>query len=335
MNESSRRLATVGGTLCVEDVWIVHMSLFSLSAPSAKSPLSVLKNLACSAAAVALLLLVALMTYLQQNLDRRSDQSIVRIEELAQLPRGEVLKPALLGYHHLGADVLWLRMLQTLGEKRNTTDEYEWIYHAVDVITTLDPQYSYAYYVGGVILSTMANRVDLSNQLLEKGHRENPAEWNLPFLLGYNHYFALGDATKGAEYIGRAADIPGAPAYLPGLATRMYAEAGNPDVALQFLEALWRDNPDLAVREKLGIRAKEVMIERDIRILEIAISRYRQKRAKLPARLSDLVNDGILAQIPEEPFGGMYRMNSETGEVSSSTHPTRLKVFRLDKGHLG
>ena len=110
MNESSRRLATVGGTLCVEDVWIVHMSLFFPSVPSAKSPLSVLKNLACPAAAVALLLLVALMTYLQQNLDRRSDQSIVRIEELAQLPRGEVLKPALLGYHHLGADVLWLSM---------------------------------------------------------------------------------------------------------------------------------------------------------------------------------------------------------------------------------
>ena len=78
-----------------------------------------------------------------------------------------------------------------LGKKRNTADEYEWIYHALDVITTLDPQYDYAYYVGVSLLTNLANRVDLSNRLLEKGFRENPTVWNIPFLLGYNHYLLL------------------------------------------------------------------------------------------------------------------------------------------------
>ncbi len=275
--------------------------------------------------------LVGLMTYLQQDLDRRSDQVAGTIEELAQLPRGEVLRPALLGYHHLGADILWLRTLQVLGKKKNSVEEHVWLYHTMDVITTLDPLYAYVYYVGGVVLTNMAGRADLSNQLLEKGHAANPSEWNLPFLLGYNHYFVLGDSAKGAEYIGRAAKIPGAPGFLPGLATRMYAESGDPDVALQFLEAMWRENPDVAVREKLKDRAKEVMIEQDLRRLEHAIQRYHQAQRKYPKALSDLVSSGILPAIPDEPFGGAYTFDAQTGEVSSSSHPERLKVFRLDK----
>ena len=275
--------------------------------------------------------LLALLVSFQKTLDARADHGQMTIEELAQLPKGEYLKPAMLGYHTLGADILWLRTLQVLGKKRNSEQEYEWMHHAIDVITTLDPQYAYPYYVGGVVLTNLGNRVDLSNRILEKGYKENPSEWNLPFLLGYNHYFILGDAKKGAEYIGLAAKTSGAPDFLPGLATRMYAEAGNPDVALQFLDALWKENPDLVMREKLEVRAKEVMVERDLRLLEEAVKQFRQKYARQPARLSDLIASGLLTRLPEEPFGGTYGIDSQTGAVFSSTHPKRLKVFRLDK----
>lgn len=268
---------------------------------------------------------------LQQSLDHRIDHGAAQIEELAQLPRGEYLKPALLGYHNLGADIAWLRLLQVLGKKRNTPDEYEWLYHAMDVITTLDPQYDYVYYVGGVVLTNLANRVDLSNRLLEKGFRENPREWSIPFLLGYNHYFILGDVAKAADYIAAAARLSGGPAYLPGLASRMYAEAHNPDTALQFLEALWRQTQDEGMREVIAKRAKEVIIERDIRSLESAVQQYHGKQRVYPSTLQELVARKYLSQLPEEPFGGSYILDSKTGKVTSSTHPDRLKVFRLDK----
>ena len=268
---------------------------------------------------------------LQRSLEHRTDRTVAQIEELAQLPHGEYLKPTLLGYHNLGADVVWLRLVQVFGKRRNTADEYAWMYHALDVITTLDPQYDYAYYVGGVMLTNVANRVDLSNRLLEKGFKENPTIWNIPFLLGYNHYFILGDATKAAEYIAAAARLPGGPAYLPGLATRLYAEANNPETALEFLEALWRQTQDIETREILEKRAKEIMIERDIQGLESAVQRYRSKRESYPRTLHDLIASGYLSQLPQEPFGGSYELDSRTGTVRSSTHPNRLKVFRLDK----
>jgi len=273
------------------------------------------------------ILLLACVGWLQGELDLRRDRTLVQIEGLAQLPQGEYLKPALLGYHHLGADILWLRLIQVIGKKRNSADEYEWMYHALDVLTTLDPQYAYAYYAGGIILGDLANRPDLSTRLLEKGVSANPDVWNIPFLLGYNYYFLLGDPAKGAEYIMKAARLPDGPSYLPGLATRMAAEAGNPDTALAFLEARLTDTHDPEMREGLAYRMKEVIIERDLLILESAVEAYRTQNRALPATLTDLVVAGALSILPQEPFGGDYRLDPKTGAVSSSTHPERLRTF--------
>jgi len=273
------------------------------------------------------LLLLASVGWLQGALDLRQDRAVAQIESLAQLPKGEYLKPALLGYHHLGADMLWLRFVQVVGKKRNSEDEYEWMYHALDVLTTLDPQYAYAYYAGGVVLGDLANRPDLSNLLLEKGFKANPGVWNIPFLLGYNYYFLLGDPAKGAEFIMQAARLPEGPSYLPGLATRMAAEAGSPDTALAFLEARLRETQDPEMREFLANRMKEVIIERDLRILENAVEAYRIQHQTSPATLTALVMTGALPNLPEEPFGGDYRLDPKTGSVSSSTHPNRLRTF--------
>ena len=272
------------------------------------------------------LLLLACLGWLQGELDRRQDRTVVQIEGFAQLPKGEYLKPALLGYHHLGADLLWLRLLQVVGQRRISADEFEWMYHALDVITTLDPQYAYAYYAGGSVLVDQANRPDLSNRLLEKGVDANPDVWYIPFLLGYNYYFLLADPAKGAEYIMKAASLPDRPAYLPGLATRMAAEAGSPDTALAFLEARLLETQDPQTRESLANRMKEVIIERDIRILGDAVEAYRTQHRAIPATLTDLVAAGVLSILPQEPFGGDYRLDRKTGSVSSSIHPDRLRT---------
>ena len=273
------------------------------------------------------LLLLAMVGWLQGELDQRQDRTVVQTEGLAQLPKGEYLKPALLGYHHLGADILWLRLVQVIGKKRNSENEYEWMYHALDVLTTLDPQYAYAYYAGGVILGDLANRPDLSNLLLEKGSKANPDVWNIPYLHGNNYYFLLDDPAKGAEFIMQAARLPEGPSYLPGLATRMAAEAGSPDTALAFLEARLRETQDPEMREFLANRMKEVIIERDLRILGNAVETYRTQYQALPMTLKDLVMAGALPNLPDEPFGGDYQLDAKTGAVTSSTHPDRLRTF--------
>jgi hypothetical protein len=267
----------------------------------------------------------------QYELDRRLDRSSIQIERLAQLPRGEYLKPSMLGYHHLGADALWLQFVQVLGRKRITADEFEWMYHALNVITTLDPQYAYVYYAGGVVLTSVGERPDLSTKLLEKGFRENPTVWNIPFLLGFNYYFHHHDPAMAADRLAAAARLPGGPAYLPGLATRMYAEASNPEVALEFLESIWRQTSDQGMRKELEKRMREVIIERDLKVLEKAIEQYQTQKGWLPHALQDLVKDGYLVSLPKEPFGGVYEFDAKSGRVASSTHPQRLRVLHPEK----
>jgi len=272
-------------------------------------------------------LLTAILGF-QFELDQRHDQKSGRLESLRFLPQGEVLRLALLGHHHLGADVIWLRIVQVLGEDVVAERDYEWLNHALDVVTTLDPQYVFAYDVGGTILAELAHRVDWSNRLLHKGYDANPAAWRLPFILGFNHFFHLQDYVQAGEYMSQAARIPGRPYYIDTLAARLYVEGGSPTLALSYLDSMLQQTTDPQLRSVYLEKYKEVMVARDLQNFDQAVERYRQARGKLPRALSDLVNEGYLNTIPEEPFGGEYRLHTETGEVSSSTHPERLHLYR-------
>lgn len=284
------------------------------------------------------ILLSALVAF-QYQLEQLDSLHSAKLEQLRLLPRGEVLRPALLGYHHLGADVLWLRAIQVLGDREVRDKDYEWLYHALDVITTLDPQYEYAYEAGGTVLAELTSRVDLSNQLLEKGVVPNPNSWRIPFRLGFNYFVHLGDSLRAAKYMAQAAKVPGSfpigpPAYTARLASRLYVQGKNPEVALEFLEAMLEQTTDEPVREQLLRRMRRVSLERDLQTLERAIQRYVDMKGARPASLFDLAVIGILAKIPEEPYGGEYKYDSKTGEVTSSTHTERMRVYNPGDNHL-
>jgi len=252
----------------------------------------------------------------------------VRAAELSYLPKGEYLKVAALGYRQLVADLIWLKTVQHLGEGKQTTEGYLWAYHAVDVLTDVDPKFAFAYQAGGIILGVWANLPHESIALLTKGMRHNPDVWQLPFYVGYDYFYELHDPVQAAKYLRIASELPGAPAYLPKLAARMTVEAGDPDAALEFLERLYEQSQDERMREALTQRMKEVIAEKDIRFLEEGVHRYKASYRKLPVRLEDLVTSGIIVQIPDEPLGGIYTLNITDGSVTSSRLRERLRAHR-------
>ena len=274
---------------------------------------------------IGLLLLAVVVA--QHELDARG-RTTAKAEELGFLPRGEMLKPALLGYHHVGADLLWLRVVQVVGDSHVGSNGWEWLNHALDVITTLDPHYVYAYDAGGTVLTELANRVDWSNRLLEKGVRENPTAWRLPFDLAYNHFFYLQDYVQAADYMAQAARLPGHPAYVPGLAARLYVEGKTPQFALNYLETLIRETHDASRREALEKRYKEVLLEWHIQVLQQAMEVYTKTHGGPPIDLAALVRQGLIVDLPQEPFGGEYRIDKEEGKVTSTTHPERMRLYR-------
>ena len=97
----------------------------------------------------------------------------VRAAELSYLPKGEYLKIAVLGYRQMAADLIWLKVVQHFGNPKETKEGYLWTYHAVDVLTDLDPKFAYAYQATGTILGVWGNRPEESIAILTKGMRHN------------------------------------------------------------------------------------------------------------------------------------------------------------------
>ncbi len=251
-----------------------------------------------------------------------------READLSYLPKGEYLKVAVLGYRQLAADLIWLKAVQHFGVRKQTSEGYLWAYHAVDVLTDLDPKFAYAYQVAGAILGVWANRAQESVAILSKGMQHNPEVWQLPFYIGYDYFYELHNLGMAAKYFRIASTLPGSPEYLPKLAARMTVEAGDPDAALEFLQRLYQQVQDQHLREGLERRIREVIAERDIRFLEDGVRRYRVRYGKLPATLDELVIRGIILRVPDEPLGGSYRMNPSDGTVTSTVLHERLKVYR-------
>ena len=272
--------------------------------------------------------LLGLIVLLQQELEQRFDGIEQAEERLRMLPPGDLIKPALLGFQSLGADVLWLQVLQVLGQREVPAQDYAWAYQALDVITTLDPHYVYVYDAGGLILAELAGQIEWSNQLLKKGLAANPDAWRLAFQLGFNSFFHLHDYQAAADYMAMAAKLPGRPAYVPELAARLYGEAHHPELALSFLAAMRQHNTDTTTAALLERRYQEALVERDLLLLDQAVRQYREAHGSSPLTLEVLVQEHLLPQIPVEPFGGQYRLDSATGQVLSSTNPQRLRIYQ-------
>lgn len=244
------------------------------------------------------------------------------------IPSSQFLKPAILGYDSMAADLYWLRAVQYIGDRFWFEKKYPQLYPILDLVTDLDPKFEYAYEVGGIILSVYAKRIDESIAILKKGDEEELGYWELPFYLGFNYFYYLGDYTTAADYIVRASEMPRSPAYLPKLAARLHAQAGNPETALEFLYRVYEATEDENVKKELEERMKDVMVERDIQYLEGAIDVYKERFGEYPETLDLIVSRGIIKSIPEEPFGGYYYIDSETRVIKSSIKKERLKVYR-------
>ena len=297
-------------------------------APSSTSAKRIAMQVLCGVA------LLAGASGLLQVLDQERN-AVARAEQLAYLPKGEYLKLAVLGYRQVVADLIWLQAVQHIGAKRDTQVGYTWTYHAVDVLTDLDPTFVPPYQATGLFLGVLVGRHEEGVAILKKGIEHNPANWQLPFLAGYISYYERCDPAAGGEFFQIAAKVPGAPAYLPQLAARMTVESGDSSAALEFLDRCSRSVSDERVREALFRRMKEIVQEQDLRVLEESIALYRARYGQAPAKLEDLLLRGIITRLPVDPLGGQYELNGLTGAVSASSTRERLRIHEKVACRLG
>ena len=231
------------------------------------------------------------------------------------------------GFRNVLADVVWLQAVQVAGTRKLTLMEYDRLYVLLNVEADLDPKFEMPYLLGGLVLGESPQHGREALRVFQRGKVTNPADWRFPFYIGFTHYFSLGDAVAAGEAMAEAAKLPGGPAYLPGLASRMLSEARAPEAALRLLEPIVLQESDPARRAVLERRFREVTVERDLQTLERGVELYRENTGTVPADLSALVREGILTTIPSEPNGGRYVIDPG-GKVRSDRVSQRLRVFQ-------
>ena len=232
-----------------------------------------------------------------------------------------------LGFRNALSDVVWLQAVQVAGNRNLVRTDYDRLSRLLDAVANYDSRFLVPYLLGGLVLGESPDHAPEALGTLERGWRNYPREWRLPFYMGYTWYFILGNPLEGGRLMQEASRLPGSPAYLPRLSARMLVEAKVPETALSFLQEMIAKETDPQRRDVLVRRALEVAVERDIQRIESAIEKFRTSRGKAPGSLDDLLTAGFLDAVPEEPNGGRYFLSVD-GQVRSSKVNMRMKVYR-------
>jgi hypothetical protein len=215
------------------------------------------------------------------------------------------------GFRNFLGDIAWLEAVQVSGNRKMTRNDYDRLSDLLSTVVRFDPRFTVPYLLGGIVLGDSPDHADDALDLLVRGERQFPLDWRFPFYTGYVLYFSLGN-----------------PEDFPLLASRMLSEGHRPATALAFLQEMARRETDPRRKASLEERIRRVEVERDLQSLENAIGAYTERTGVRPGEPGDLVRAGLLARIPEEPYGGRYVFMPD-GRVWSDRAPReRLKVLR-------
>lgn len=245
-----------------------------------------------------------------------------RAYDIELVPTAGALRLSSAGHPTLAANLHWLRAVQYMGDPRADARGWDKLFPVLDLVTDLDPRHGYAYQVGGNLLSSVG-RLSESNRLLEKGIRNLPTRYILPFHRAVNAFLYAGDYVEAARWFERAAQTPGAPARLQQYVAAMYVKGNAPEAAISFLRHMYESADDEESRRALLKQIDQAVLERDAARLEAAAAAFRERLGVAPVAVAALVAEGVVDEVPADPFGGEYYLDAD-GRVRSSAHPHRF-----------
>lgn len=249
------------------------------------------------------------------------------------LPRQEVLRLVGRGHLQLVADYFWLQLIQATGAARKA-EEYRDVYPYAELVTDLDPKFASVYSFAAGVLPTNLGRetwvnTQESTRILRKGLPLFPDDLEMNVLLAYNLSAFHKEYREAAQVLERASKLPGAPSYLPALATRLYAQSGAVDAGLALARSLADSAEDPGTRELFIQRVRDLEMEGELRRVDDAIGEFRERFGVAPPDIETLLWLGLLDEPPQDPQGGGFFIGYD-GRAYSETQQRRLEIFTPD-----
>ena len=283
---------------------------------------------------VAMPILFAGIVGLQKRIDAQT-RSVAQEKEELLLTSGPALKKLSLGYNALLADIYWTRAVQYYGGSIGDANaKFQLLWPLLDLTTTLDPHLIVAYRFGSIFLSEPqpigAGQTDRAIELVKRGIRENPEEWQLGSDLGFLYFWHLHDYTNAANAYFEASKNPQAPEWVRVMAARM-ADRGD---ALETSRMVWTQiyqttsNKEIrsqAIQHLEGLKALD-----DERHLDALVAQFQKAYGRPPESLDELKEKGILPGVPLDPSGLPYVLGKDGKAELNPRSPISTELVPSD-----
>jgi len=223
-------------------------------------------------------------------------------EELLYFPSNEFVKGTTGGFDLILADFMWIETGSYFGKHHRSDKSYPYLYHMFDIITDLDPKFIPVYTLGTIMIATDARESDLALKLLDKGMRDNPDLWQIPFTKGFIYYVHNRKPLKASKWFLLASYKENAPERVEKFATWTLYKSKGVEVTLLLYLRLHEISSSEIFKEKAIKGIAKVLLDQSKQFYED--KGYRVKS------LFELYKAGYLPFIPEIP-GGSFRLENE------------------------
>lgn len=252
-------------------------------------------------------------------------------QRLSKLPRATA-KPELLialprfaqvlmagGDRYLAANLAGFRVL-VADTGRMRPDDYSVQAKLQRDIAWFNPAHEDNYYIAAAILP-WNGEVDAAQYVLRKASDARVFDWYPLFHYGFLFYHFHKDPATGAQWL-----LKGVPRVkeqrdrwaLQNTAALWIEKGYQTANAAGLVDAMAADSPPGAFRNYLKVRASRL---RDLAILQDAVARFRERFGRDVEELNELVSSGLIAEIPADPLGFGYALDTSGSPIFNTTHP--------------
>lgn len=218
------------------------------------------------------------------------------------------------GVKSIFADIFYIKGVLAVTDRFDEPGQSTaWVQDNFGAAISLDPKFTEGYFFAGVVAADNKEGVKKGIEFLEKYRYLNPSDWRIPYWTGFN-YYQLEDYMTAAKLYQEASEMPDAPPFLKSNQAMFYYRADKADLGVMYLEGLLNSVKDIEQLEWIKTKLEWL---KNIIFLKKKARDFEEIYGSAPDSLDDLVKNGLILEIPSDPFGKGFYWDKEEGRVKS------------------
>jgi tetratricopeptide (TPR) repeat protein len=245
--------------------------------------------------------------------DERKKLSAQYILNIVNVP-APVIRLVAGEFNGVFSDFLLLQVGSFTGSgKRISPMEWEKVLLGFNQIMELDPYFEQTYLMAQSEMAWDARMPEEAIKLLGKARKCRPWDFRPGYFIAFDYYYFLNDYEKASREFFEAAKVKDAPIILALLGSRFSVKEGKTQASILTLESMLTQT-NLTEDNVKEIKNRIIALK-GVEIIESAVDEYVKKFGKKPETINDIVEKGIIRQLPQNPYSASYTYNSNNNEV--------------------